>query len=161
MLSFIWSLFNLLLISFSLFTFHKRIKRGNKFILFGKRMGINCYSCGDDIELDPNILHDRVINKVECFTLCKSCNRDEKLSYFIYENNNHKRINSLKKLLLSDRFKNLNLIILIFIPVILFSHFVLSHFFNIHFLIYINYSIFTIYWIVILYKNSLYYKNNY
>ena len=73
-------------------------------------------------------------------------------------NNKDQKINKFKKFLLSNKFRKINLIILIAIPLTLSLHYFLLFVYKIDGFQILNYSIVTIFWIVFLYKNKLEYK---
>jgi hypothetical protein len=158
MLSLIWSTLNLVLIAVAFITFFKN--KNKECVSFSKKIGTMCYSCSDEIEdEDPMESYKRIVEDKEDFRLCRACERDEKLGYFIYGNNKDEKINKFKKFLLSNKFKTVNLILVISIPVTLSLHYFLLFVYKINGFQLVNYSIVTIFWIVFLYKNKLDYKN--
>ena len=158
MLSLICSILNLVLIAVSFITFFRN--RNKECVSFSKKVGTMCYSCSDEIDdLDPMDTYKRFLEDKEDFRLCRACDRDEKLGYFIYRNNKEEKINNFKKFLLSNKFKKVNLILLIAIPVTLSLHYFLLFVYKINGFQILNYSIVTIFWIVFLYKSKLDYKN--
>ena len=158
MLSLIWSILNLVLIAVAFITFYRN--RNKECVSFSKKVGTMCYSCADEIDdVDPMDTYKRIVEDSEDFRLCRACERDEKLGYFIYGNNKDQKINKFKKFLLSNKFRKINLIILISIPVTLSLHYFLLFVYKINGFQLLNYSIVTIFWIVFLYKNKLDYKN--
>lgn len=157
MLSLIWSIFNLVLISSAFITFFRN--RNKECVSFKKNVGTMCYSCSDEIEDDdPMDTYKRILDNKEDFRLCRACERDEKLGYFIYGNNKEKKISNFKKFLLSNKFRKIHLSLLIAIPVTLSLHYFLLFVYKINGFQILNYSIVTIFWIVFLYKNKLEYK---
>ena len=157
MLSLIWSIMNLVLIAVAFITFYRN--RNKECVSFSKKIGTMCYSCSDEIEYDdPMDTYKRIVEDKEDFRLCKACDRDEKLGYFIYDNNKDQKINKFKKFLLSNKFRKVNLIILIAIPLTLSLHYFLLFVYKIDEFQILNYLIVTIFWIVSLYKNKLEYK---
>ena len=157
MLSLIWSILNLVLIAVTFITIFRN--RNKECVSFSKKIGTMCYSCSDEIENnDPMDTYKRIVDDKEDFRLCKSCERDEKLGYFIYGNNKDQKINKFKKFLLSNKFRKVNLIILIAIPLTLSLHYFLLFVYKIDEFQILNYLIVTIFWIVFLYKNKLEYK---
>jgi len=158
MLSLIWSILNIVLIAVAFITFYKN--RNKECVSFSKKVGTMCYSCSDEIEYDdPMDTYKRIVDDKEDFRLCRACDRDEKLGYFIYGNKKEEKINNFKKFLLSNKFRKINLIILISIPITLLIHHFLLFIYKIDDFELVNYSIVTIFWIVFLYKNKLDYKN--
>lgn len=158
MLSLIWSMLNLVLIAVAFITFFKN--KNKECVSFSKKIGTMCYSCSDEIEdEDPMESYKRIVEDKEDFRLCRACERDEKLGYFIYGNNKEEKINKFKKFLLSNKFRKINLTILIAIPVTLSLHYFLLFIYKINGFQILNYSIVTIFWIIFLYKNKLDYKN--
>jgi len=158
MLSLIWSILNLVLIAVAFITFYKN--RNKECVSFSKKVGTMCYSCSDEIEdNDPMYTYKRIVDDKEYFRLFRDCDRDEKLGYFIYGNKKEEKINNFKKFLLSNKFRKINLIILISIPITLLIHHFLLFIYKIDDFELVNYSIVTIFWIVFLYKNKLDYKN--
>lgn len=158
MLSLLWSTLNLVLIAVAFITFFKN--KNKECVSFSKKIGTMCYSCSDEIEdEDPMESYKRIVEDKEDFRLCRACERDEKLGYFIYGNNKDEKINKFKKFLLSNKFKTVNLILVISIPVTLSLHYFLLFVYKINGFQLVNYSIVTIFWIVFLYKNKLDYKN--
>ena len=156
MLSLIWSILNLVLIAVAFITIFRN--RNKECVSFSKKIGTMCYSCSDEIENnDPMDTYKRIVDDKEDFRLCKACDRDEKLGYFIYDNKDQK-INKFKKFLLSNKFRKINLIILIAIPLTLSLHYFLLFVYKIDEFQILNYLIVTIFWIVFLYKNKLEYK---
>ena len=157
MLSLIWSILNLVLIAVAFITIFRN--RNKECVSFSKKIGTMCYSCSDEIEYDdPMDTYKRIVEDKEDFRLCKACDRDEKLGYFIYDNNKDQKINKFKKFLLSNKFRKINLIILIAIPLTLSLHYFLLFVYKIDEFQILNYLIVTIFWIVFLYKNKLEYK---
>lgn len=158
MLSVIWSTFNLFIIAIAFINFF-RSSKNKECVSFSKKVGNSCYSCSDDIE-DPDMLdnYKRVINDKEDFRLCKACERDEKLDYFIHGKKTDEKINNFKKFLLSNKFKKINIFLLILIPVTLLIHYFILYVYDINWFYVINYSIVTFYWILFLYKTSLEYR---
>ena len=157
MLSLIWSILNLVLIAVAFITIFRN--RNKECVSFSKKIGTMCYSCSDEIEYDdPMDTYKRIVEDKEDFRLCKACDRDEKLGYFIYDNNKDQKINKFKKFLLSNKFRKINLIILIAIPLTLSLHYFLLFVYKIDEFQILNYLIVTIFWIVSLYKNKLEYK---
>ena len=158
MLSLIWSIMNLVLIAVAFITFYRN--RNKECVSFSKKVGTMCYSCSDEIDdVDPMDTYKRIVEDKEDFRLCRACDRDEKLGYFIYGNNKDQKINNFKKFLLSRKFRKVNLLLLISIPVTLALHYFLLFVYKINGFQLVNYSIVTIFWIVFLYKNKLDYKN--
>ena len=157
MLSLIWSILNLVLIAVAFITIFRN--RNKECVSFSKKVGAMCYSCSDEIDdVDPMDTYKRFLEDKEAFRLCRACDRDEKLGYFIYGNNKDQKINKFKKFLLSNKFRKVNLIILIAIPLTLSLHYFLLFVYKIDGFQILNYSIVTIFWIVFLYKNKLEYK---
>ena len=157
MLSLIWSILNMVLIAVAFITFYRN--KNKECVSFSKKIGTMCYSCSDEIEDDdPMDTYKRIVEDKEDFRLCRSCNRDEKLGYFIYGNNKDEKINKFKKFLLSNKFRKINLAILILIPITLSLHYILLFVYKIDGFQILNYLIVTIFWIVFLYKNKLEYK---
>jgi hypothetical protein len=157
MLSLIWSMLNLFLIVVVFINSYRN--RNKECVSFSKKIGTMCYSCSDEIEDDdPMYSYKRIVEDKEDFRLCISCDRDEKLGYFIYGNNKDQNINNFKKFLLSNKFRKINLSILILIPLTLSLHYFLLFVYKIDGFQILNYSIVTIFWIVFLYKNKLEYK---
>ena len=157
MLSLIWSILNLFLIAVAFITFYRN--RNKECVSFSKKIGTMCYSCSDEIDdVDPMDTYKRIVEDKEDFRLCRACARDEKLGYFIYGNNKDEKINNFKKFLLSNKFKKVNLTILILIPLTLAFHYFLLYVYKIDGFQLLNYSIVTIFWIVFLYKNKLDYR---
>lgn len=157
MLSLIWSILNVVLIAVAFITSYRN--KNKECVSFSKKVGTMCYSCSDEIENnDPMDTYKRIVDDKEDFRLCKACDRDEKLGYFIYGNNKDQKINKFKKFLLSNKFRKINLIILIAIPLTLSLHYFLLFVYKIDGFQILNYSIVTIFWIVFLYKNKLEYK---
>ena len=159
MLSLIWSIINIVLIAVTFINFYRN--KNKECVSFNKKIGTMCYSCSDEIEDDdPMDTYKRIIDDKEDFRLCRACSRDEKLGYFIYGNNKDEKINNFKKFLLSKKFRIVNMIILILIPLTLSLHYFLLFVYKINGFQFLNYSIVTIFWIVFLYKNKLDYRKN-
>jgi hypothetical protein len=157
MLSLIWSILNVVLIAVAFITFYRN--KNKECVSFSKKVGTMCYSCSDEIEdNDPMDTYKRIVDDKEDFRLCKACDRDEKLGYFIYGNNKDQKINKFKKFLLSNKFRKIHLTILILIPLTLSLHYFLLFVYKIDGFQILNYLIVTIFWIVFLYKNKLEYK---
>jgi hypothetical protein len=157
MLILVWSILNLVLIAVNFITFFRNINK--ECVSFSKKIGTMCYSCSDEIEdNDPIDTYKRIIEDKEDFRLCISCSRDEKLGYFIYGNNKGKRINKLKRILLSNKFKKVNLTILILIPLTLAFHYFLLYVYNINEFQLLNSLVVTIHCVLFFYKNKLDYK---
>lgn len=158
MFSLIWSTLNLCLI-FIAFAHFFRSTKNKEAVSFSKKVGNSCYSCSDEIEDDdPMDNYKRIIEDKEDFRLCKACERDEKLDYFIYGRNTNEKINNFKKFLLSNKFKKINIFLLILIPVTLLIHYFILYVYDINWFYPVNYSIVTFYWILFLYKTSLEYR---
>lgn len=160
-LSLIWSLFNVVLIGY---TFYKIWKLRNNDIsdnYIYQRIGANCYKCNSDLIVSPLDRLRKLANNKEDLTLCKQCNRDERLEFLESGKIKSSIINFksyLIKFLMSDRWKKFSLIMNISIPATLVIHYILYFSLNIGFFLWINYSIVTINFILILYQNSLRYK---
>jgi|694.fasta_scaffold95714_2 hypothetical protein len=160
-LNLIWSLFNLILISYTFYYIKKNNKKDISFNYLYKRVGTQCYKCDADLDEFYDQM-DKLVKDKEDFTLCKKCNRDEKL--YLLENG---KLNfffyifksRFNKLLLSDNFyKRFTLFMTISILLTLIIHFILYFTFNIGFFLWINYSIVTLNFLIILYQNYLRYK---
>jgi hypothetical protein len=147
----------MVLIVVAFITFYRN--KNQECVSFSKKIGTMCYSCSDEIEdNDPMDTYKRIVDDKEDFRLCKACDRDEKLGYFIYGNNKDQKINKFKKFLLSNKFRKIHLTILILIPLTLSLHYFLLFVYKIDGFQILNYLIVTIFWIVFLYKNKLEYK---
>ena len=157
MLSLIWSILNLVLIAVAFITFYRN--KNKECVSFSKKVGTMCYSCSDEIkDDDPMDTYKRIVEDKEDFRLCKACERDEKLSYFIYGNNKDLKVNNFKKFLLSNKFRKIHLTLLILIPLTLSFHYFLLFVYKINGFQILNYSIVTIFWFIFLFKNKLEYK---
>jgi hypothetical protein len=147
----------MVLIVVAFITFYRN--KNKECVSFSKKIGTMCYSCSDEIEdADTMDTYKRIVEDKEDFRLCRACERDEKLSYFIYGNNKDQKINKFKKFLLSNKFRKIHLTILILIPLTLSLHYFLLFVYKIDGFQILNYLIVTIFWIVFLYKNKLEYK---
>ena len=150
-LSLICSLFNVFLIGY---TFYKIWKLRDKDIsdnYIYQRIGANCYKCNSDLIVSPLDRLRKLASNKEDLTLCKQCNRDERLLFLESGKIKSSIINFksyLIKFLMSDSWKKFILII----------HYILYFSLNIGFFLWINYSIVTINFLLLLYQNSLRYK---
>lgn len=159
-LSLIWSLFNVLLIGY---TFYKIWKSRNNISdnYIYQRIGANCYKCNTELVNSLSNRLEKLIENKEYLTLCKQCNRDERLKFLESGKIKSFIINFksyLIKFLMSDSWKKFSLIMNISIPATLVIHYVLYFSLNIGFFLWINYFIITINFLLILYQNSLRYK---
>jgi hypothetical protein len=160
-LSLIWSLFNLILISYTFYYINKNKDKDISYNYLYKRVGTQCYKCDVDLGEFYDQM-DKLVKNEEDFTLCKKCNRDEKL-YFL-QNGKLKLFfyifkSRFNKLLISDKFyKKFTLFMTMSILLTLIIHYILYFSFNIGFFLWINYSIVTLNFIIILYQNNLRYK---
>ena len=160
-LSLIWSLFNLILISYTFYYINKNKDKDISYNYLYKRVGTQCYKCDVDLGEFYDQM-DKLVKNEEDFTLCKKCNRDEKL-YFL-QNGKLKLFfyifkSRFNKLLISDKFyKKFTLFMSMSILLTLIIHYILYFNFNIGFFLWVNYSIVTLNFIIILYQNNLRYK---
>lgn len=160
-LSLIWSLFNLILISYTFYYINKNKDKVFPDNYLYKRVGTQCYKCDVDLGEFYDQM-DKLVKNEEDFTLCKKCNRDEKL-YFL-QNGKLKLFfyifkSRFNKLLISDKFyKKFTLFMTMSILLTLIIHYILYFSFNIGFFLWVNYSIVTLNFIIILYQNNLRYK---
>jgi hypothetical protein len=160
-LSLIWSLFNLILISYTFYYINKNKDKDISYNYLYKRVGTKCYKCDVDLGEFYDQM-DKLVKNEEDFTLCKKCNRDEKL-YFL-QNGKLKLFfyifkSRFNKLLISDKFyKKFTLFMTMSILLTLIIHYILYFNFNIGFFLWVNYSIVTLNFIIILYQNNLRYK---
>ena len=160
-LSLIWSLFNLILISYTFYYINKNKDKDISYNYLYKRVGTQCYKCDVDLGEFYDQM-DKLVKNEEDFTLCKKCNRDEKL-YFL-QNGKLKLFfyifkSRFNKLLISDKFyKKFTLFMTMSILLTLIIHYILYFNFNIGFFLWVNYSIVTLNFIIILYQNNLRYK---
>lgn len=160
-LSLIWSLFNLILISYTFYYINKNKDKDISYNYLYKRVGTQCYKCDVDLGEFYDQM-DKLVKNEEDFTLCKKCNRDEKL-YFL-QNGKLKLFfyifkSRFNKLLISDKFyKKFTLFMTMSILLTLIIHYILYFSFNIGFFLWVNYSIVTLNFIIILYQNNLRYK---
>jgi hypothetical protein len=148
------SVFQMLLLAY-FFTHIKRRKSIKADLMIGDR----CYGCKSKIEKteDPlfrmSILLDALDNKCN-FTLCKECQRDEKLS-MLTNHNIRKNINKIKLLLLGDKYKKFHLISAFTIAILLITDLVVRLNYDIFFTNYIFNSYLLFYWIVITYEHKI------
>lgn len=160
-LSLIWALCNVILISYTIYFIKKNNKKDISFNYLYKRVGTQCYKCDADLD-DFYDQMDKLVKDKEDFTLCKKCNRDEKL-YFL-ENGKFKFFfyileSRFNKYLLSDKFyKKFSIFMSVSVLLTLLIHFILYYNFNIGFFLWINYSSVTINFLIILYQSYLRYK---
>jgi hypothetical protein len=160
-LSLIWSLFNIILVSYTFYYIYKNKDRDISYNYLYKRVGTKCYKCDVDLGEFYDQM-DKLVKNEEDFTLCKKCNRDEKL-YFL-QNGKLKLFfyifkSRFNKLLISDKFyKKFNLFMTMSMVLTLIIHYILYFNFNIGFFLWVNYSIVTLNFIIILYQNNLRYK---
>ncbi len=160
-LSLIWSLFNLILILYTFYIIKKNNKKDISFNYLYKRVGTQCYKCDADLDEFYDQM-DKLVKDKEDFTLCKKCNRDEKL--YLLENSKFKFFfyileSRFNKFLLSDKFyKKFSNILWVSGVLTLIIHFILYFTFNIGFFLWINYSSVTINFLIILYQSYLRYK---
>ena len=160
-LSLIWALCNVILISYTIYFIKKNNKKDISFNYLYKRVGTQCYKCDADLD-DFYDQMDKLVKDKEDFTLCKKCNRDEKL--YLLENGKFKFFfytleSRFNKSLLSDKFyKKFSIYMSISVLLTLLIHFILYYNFNIGFFLWINYSSVTINFLIILYQSYLRYK---
>ena len=160
-LSLIWSLFNIILVSYTFYYINKNKDKDISYNYLYKRVGTQCYKCDVDLGEFYDQMNKLVKNE-EDFTLCKKCNRDEKL-YFL-QNGKLKLFfyifkSRFNKLLISDKFyKKFNLFMTMSMVLTLIIHYILYFNFNIGFFLWVNYPIVTLNFIIILYQNNLRYK---
>ena len=160
-LSLIWALCNVILISYTFYFIKKNNKKDISFNYLYKRVGTQCYKCDADLD-DFYDQMDKLVKDKEDFTLCKKCNRDEKL--YLLENGKFKFFfytleSRFNKSLLSDKFyKKFSIFMSVSVLLTLLIHFILYYNFNIGFFLWINYSSVTINFLIILYQSYLRYK---
>jgi hypothetical protein len=160
-LSLIWSLFNIILVSYTFYYINKNKDKDISYNYLYKRVGTQCYKCDVDLGEFYDQM-DKLVKNEEDFTLCKKCNRDEKL-YFL-QNGKLKLFfyifkSRVNKLLISNKFyKKFNLFMTMSMVLTLIIHYILYFNFNIGFFLWVNYSIVTLNFIIILYQNNLRYK---
>ena len=160
-LSLIWALCNVILISYTIYFIKKNNKKDISFNYLYKRVGTQCYKCDADLD-DFYDQMDKLVKDKEDFTLCKKCNRDEKL--YLLEKNKFKFFfyileSRFNKSLLSDKFyKKFSIFMSLSVLLTLLIHFILYYNFNIVFFLWINYSSVTINFLIILYQSYLRYK---
>jgi hypothetical protein len=82
--------------------------------LLYKRNGIQCYSCSEVIITDPNQSVQRIIDDVEDLSLCKSCQREVKLSNLLHDSN---FLLLFKKWVLTKKSEKI-MVAFLFIPII-------------------------------------------
>ena len=160
-LSLIWALCNVILIAYTFYFIKKNNKKDISFNYLYKRVGTQCYKCDADLD-DFYDQMDKLVKDKEDFTLCKKCNRDEKL--YLLENGKFKFFfytleSRFNKSLLSDKFyKKFSIFMCVSVLLTLLIHFILYYNFNIGFFLWINYSSVTINFLIILYQSYLRYK---
>ena len=160
-LSLIWALCNVILISYTIYFIKKNNKKDISFNYLYKRVGTQCYKCDDDLDEFYDQM-DKLVKDKEDFTLCKKCNRDEKL--YLLENGKFKFFfyileSRFNKYLLSDKFyKKFSIFMSVSVLLTLLIHFILYYNFNIGFFLWVNYSSVTINFLIILYQSYLRYK---
>lgn len=160
-LSLIWALCNVILISYTFYFIKKNNKKDISFNYLYKRVGTQCYKCDADLD-DFYDQMDKLVKDKEDFTLCKKCNRDEKL--YLLENGKFKFFfytleSRFNKSLLSDKFyKKFSIFMSVSVLLTLLIHFILYYNFNIGFFLWVNYSSVTINFLIILYQSYLRYK---
>lgn len=160
-LSLIWALCNVILISYTIYFIKKNNKKDISFNYLYKRVGTQCYKCDADLD-DFYDQMDKLVKDKEDFTLCKKCNRDEKL--YLLENGKFKFFfytleSRFNKSLLSDKFyKKFSIFMSVSVLLTLLIHFILYYNFNIGFFLWVNYSSVTINFLIILYQSYLRYK---
>lgn len=144
------SLFQILLL-ICFFISSKRRKIIKADLVIGER----CYSCKSKIENDKDTfakiysILDALDDKCN-FTLCKECQRDEKLS-MLTNHGIRKKINKIKLFLLSKKYIKFNLISAFIIVVLLVIDLIVRLNYDMFFANYIFNSYILFYWLVIIY----------
>jgi hypothetical protein len=145
-------------IAYYIFLIKKR-----KSISYDLKHGLRCFSCKEEIEMSDidkyNLLSD-ILNKLKNnedakkFTICKSCERNQKLDDLV----THKgvsRINKLKIFLISEKSNKLNLWLIFGLVLFLLIDVFFRIFFKINFFSYIYNIYLCFYWCIMIYKQKI------
>lgn len=125
-----------------------------KYVSLDLKNGEMCYCCKSKIELDRAVVLSNMINNRTNYSICKSCQRDEKLDEIV----NHSKLSKLNKFklfLLSEKYDKFakylifSLVILIFLDITLKTVFDIKWFSPI-------YNLYLVcYWILLIYRHKL------
>jgi len=142
-----------LVVLFSYFIYLYFLKRkigSNKVAqnLLHKRDGIVCYSCNNIIITDINQAIDKIVDDKEDLSLCKSCQRDVKLSNLLHNSN---LLLIFKKWVLSKKSEKIMVVgLCITVFMMLISFLLLPRLMNVFSMI--NNIYLTIYWLIMIYR---------
>ena len=125
-----------------------------KYISMDLRNGEMCYCCKNKIEMSKSDVLYNILNNKKNYTICKSCQRDEKLDKLV-NNNRLSKLNRFKLFLLSEKYDRVSKYLLISLVILLSFDLVLRLVFQIEWFspIYNFYVIF--YWLLIIYRHKL------
>jgi hypothetical protein len=141
---------------FIFISYYFYLLKKTKFITFDLKLGKNCYSCKDEIDLDNNELIDILLQEKKNYRLCKACQREEKL-YGLLNKNKTSILNKFKLHLIdNESFKDKSKIA-IFLMVLLFVvDILLKIVYDIKWFSYVYNTYITIYWSFFIYRHKLF-----
>lgn len=103
------TIFSLLLslVPFTLIFIYMRMMRKREFVSFDINTGTRCYSCKEEIERDYfNTLVKGLKDDEKLHKLCKSCERDKSID-ILFSKKRGQFILSLKKFILSEKYRKI------------------------------------------------------
>ncbi len=125
-----------------------------KYISMDLRNGEMCYCCKNKIEMSKSDVLYNILNNKKNYTICKSCQRDEKLDKLV-NNSRLSKLNKFKLFLLSEKYEKVSKYLLISLVFLLSFDLMLKLVFQTKWFspIYNFYLIF--YWLLIIYRHKL------
>jgi hypothetical protein len=125
-----------------------------KYITMDLRNGEMCYCCKGKIEMDKNdVLYNILNNKVN-YSICKSCQRDEKLDEIVNYSKLSK-LNKFKLFLLSEKYDKLAKYLLFSLVFFVLTDVVLKIVFDIKWFTPIYNLYLVCYWLLLIYRHKL------
>lgn len=142
------------LIPFLFIIYYMIMVKNTKYVSLDLKNGEMCYCCKAKIELDRSVVLSNMLNNKTNYSICKSCQRDEKLDKIV----NHSKLsklNSFKLFLLSERYDKFSRYLLFSLVFLISIDLILKLVFDIKWFspIYNTYLVF--YWLLLIYRHKL------
>jgi hypothetical protein len=149
MISLLFTLIPLIFIIYYMFVVSR-----SKYVTSNLKTGEMCYSCKDKIEVDREELLEILINNKSNYSLCQSCERDEKLDKIV----NHSklsRLNRFKLYLISDDYNKMSKILLGLLVLFCITDITLKTVFDIKLFSYFYNTFLVCYWLLLIYRHKI------